>query len=204
VNAITVREGDELIEARMTNGSHQIMIANRSGRAIRFPEKAVRPMGRTASGVRGITLAGSNDVVIGMVTVGEEMAEDILVVSEKGYGKRSSIEDYRITNRGGKGVKTINITEKTGVLIALKAVSDIHDLMIVTVNGNVLRIPVSALRVMGRATQGVRLINLRESDSIASVAYVEVDDEEVEITEPIVPETGPETNGEEIGKEFED
>ena len=142
VNAITVREGDELIEARMTNGTHQIMIAIKSGRAIRFPEKAVRPMGRTASGVRGITLAGKEDVVIGMVTVGAEMAEDILVVSEKGYGKRSSIEDYRITNRGGKGVKTINITEKTGVLIALKAVSDIHDLMIVTVNGNVLRIPV--------------------------------------------------------------
>lgn len=204
VNAITVREGDELIEARMTNGTHQIMIAIKSGRAIRFPEKAVRPMGRTASGVRGITLAGKEDVVIGMVTVGAEMAEDILVVSEKGYGKRSSIEDYRITNRGGKGVKTINITEKTGVLIALKAVSDIHDLMIVTVNGNVLRIPVSALRVMGRATQGVRLINLRENDSIASVAYVEVDDEEVETPEVIAPESEADTNGEEIGKEFED
>jgi DNA gyrase subunit A len=204
VNAITVREGDELIEARMTNGTHQIMIANKSGRAIRFPEKAVRPMGRTASGVRGITLAGSEDVVIGMVTVGAEMAEDILVVSENGYGKRSSIEDYRITNRGGKGVKTINITEKTGVLIALKAVSDVHDLMIVTVNGNVLRIPVSALRVMGRATQGVRLINLRENDSIASVAYVEVDDEEMETPEVSAPESEADTNGEEIGKEFED
>jgi DNA gyrase subunit A len=199
VNAITVREGDELIEARMTNGSHQIMIANRSGRAIRFPEKAVRPMGRTASGVRGITLAGADDVVIGMVTVGSDMAEDILVVSEKGYGKRSSIEDYRITNRGGKGVKTINITEKTGILIALKAVSDIHDLMIVTVNGNILRIPVSALRVMGRATQGVRLINLRENDSIASVAYVQVDATEVEN----LPESASETIAEENGKEFD-
>jgi DNA gyrase subunit A len=120
-----------------------------------------------------------------MVTVGAEMAEDILVVSENGYGKRSSIEDYRITNRGGKGVKTINITEKTGVLIALKAVSDVHDLMIVTVNGNVFRIPVSALRVMGRATQGVRLINLSENDSIASVAYVQVDDEDGNSGKPL-------------------
>jgi len=179
VNAITVREGDELLEARLTNGNHQIMLAIRSGRAIRFPEKTVRPMGRTATGVRGIRLAGANDKVIGMVTVGEEM-EDILVVSENGYGKRSSIEDYRTTNRGGKGVKTINITEKTGRLIALKAVTDNYDLMIITEIGNILRIPVSALRVMGRATQGVRLINLKDNDSIASVAYVQVDDEDVD------------------------
>ncbi len=174
VYAITVREGDELLEARLTNGNHQIMLANRSGRAIRFHETAVRPMGRTASGVRGISLASQDDMVIGMVTVGESN-EDILVISENGYGKRSSIEDYRITNRGGKGVKTINITEKTGKLIALKAVTDTYDLMIVTENGTILRIPVSGLRVMGRATQGVRAINLRDNDSIASVAYVEIE-----------------------------
>jgi len=206
VNAITVRDGDELLEARMTNGSHQIMIALKSGRAIRFPEKGVRPMGRTASGVRGITLNGPDDVVIGMVTVGAEMAEDILVVSEKGYGKRSSCEDYRITNRGGKGVKTINITEKTGVLMALKAVSDAHDLMIVTVNGTILRIPVSALRVMGRATQGVRLINLRETDSIASVASVAIEQvsEVVEGQENTDIETGIQTTDEKNGREFDD
>ena len=179
VNAITVREGDELLEARMTNGSHEIMLAVRSGRAVRFPEKTVRPMGRTASGVRGITLSGTDDIVIGMITVLNE-SEDVLVVSENGYGKRSSIGDYRITNRGGKGVKTINVTEKTGKLIALKDVSDQYDLMIITQAGNILRIPVSSLRVMGRATQGVRLINLRENDSIASVAYVEVNEEDTE------------------------
>jgi DNA gyrase subunit A len=177
VNAITVREGDELLEARMTNGNHEIMLAVRSGRAVRFPEKTVRPMGRTASGVRGITLSGADDIVIGMITVLNE-SEDVLVVSENGYGKRSSIGDYRITNRGGKGVKTINVTDKTGKLIALKDVNDQNDLMIITQAGNVVRLPVSSLRVMGRATQGVRLINLRENDSIASVAYVEVNEED--------------------------
>ncbi len=177
VNAITVREGDELLEARMTNGQHEIMLAVRSGRAVRFPESTVRPMGRTASGVRGITLSGSDDMVIGMITVLNQ-SDDILVVSEKGYGKRSAIEDYRITNRGGKGVKTINVTEKTGKLIALKGVNDQYDLMIITQAGNVLRIPVSSLRVMGRATQGVRLINIRENDKIASVAYVEVNEDD--------------------------
>jgi DNA gyrase subunit A len=177
VNAITVREGDELLEARMTNGSHEIMLAVRSGRAVRFPEKTVRPMGRTASGVRGITLSGADDMVIGMITVLNE-SEDVLVVSENGYGKRSSISDYRITNRGGKGVKTINVTDKTGKLIALKDVNDQNDLMIITQAGNVVRQPVSSLRVMGRATQGVKLINIRENDSIASVAYVEVNEED--------------------------
>ena len=177
VNAITVREGDELLEARMTNGNHEIMLAVRSGRAVRFPEKTVRPMGRTASGVRGITMSGADDVVIGMITVLNE-TEDVLVVSEHGYGKRSSIADYRITNRGGKGVKTINVTEKTGKLIALKDVSDQNDLIIITQAGNVVRLPVSSLRVMGRATQGVRLINIRENDLIASVAYVEVNEED--------------------------
>jgi DNA gyrase subunit A len=183
VNAITVREGDELLEARMTNGKYEIMLASRSGRAVRFPEATVRPMGRTASGVRGITLAGADDMVIGMITVLNE-SEDVLVVSEKGFGKRSSIADYRITNRGGKGVKTINVTEKTGKLIALKDVSDQNDLIIITQGGNILRLPVNALRLMGRATQGVKLINLKEKDSIASVAYVEVNEEDdVDIAE---------------------
>ncbi|MDT8372982.1 MAG: DNA gyrase subunit A [Bacteroidales bacterium] len=177
VNAITVREGDELLEARLTNGQHEIMLAVRSGRAVRFPESTVRPMGRTASGVRGITLSGSDDMVVGMITVLNQ-SDDILVVSEKGYGKRSAIVDYRITNRGGKGVKTINVTEKTGKLIALKGVNDQYDLMIITQVGNVLRLPVSSLRVMGRATQGVRLINIRENDKIASVAYVEVNEDD--------------------------
>ena len=183
VNAITVREGDELLEARMTNGQHEIMLAVRSGRAVRFKESTVRPMGRTASGVRGITLTGNDDMVIGMITVLHE-SEDVLVVSENGYGKRSAIADYRITNRGGKGVKTINVTDKTGKLIALKDVSDQNDLMIITQAGNILRIPVSSLRVMGRATQGVRLINIKENDSIGSVAYVDVnEDDSVEETE---------------------
>jgi len=190
VNAITVREGDELLEARMTNGSHEIMLAVRSGRAVRFPEKTVRPMGRTASGVRGITLSGGDDMVIGMITVLNE-SQDVLVVSENGYGKRSAISDYRITNRGGKGVKTINITEKTGMLIALKDVTDQNDLMIITQAGNILRISVSTLRVMGRATQGVRLINLRENDSIASVAYVEVNEEDSEGDEEVMEATEP-------------
>jgi DNA gyrase subunit A len=202
VNAITVREGDELLEARMTNGNHHIMLAVKSGRAIRFPEASVRPMGRTASGVRGIKLANEKtDIVIGMITV-EHKEKDILVVAEKGYGKRSDIDEYRITNRGGKGVKTINITEKTGFLIALKDVTDNHDLMIITQFGNILRSPVSALRVMGRATQGVRLINLKENDIIASVACVLVneDNEDVDLGD----ENEKDLNPEENGKEFED
>jgi DNA gyrase subunit A len=201
VNAITVREGDELLEARMTNGKHQIMMAVRSGRAIRFPEAGVRPMGRTASGVRGIRLANDNDYVVGMITV-ENKEKDVLVVSEKGYGKRSDIDGYRVTNRGGKGVKTINITDKTGCLIALKDVTDNHDLMIITQYGNILRSPVSALRVMGRATQGVRLINLKEIDSIASVAIVLVNEDEETADKNYVVENV--QNQEEIGKEFED
>ncbi len=183
VNAITVRDGDELLEARLTNGKHFIMLAIKSGRAIRFPESSVRPMGRTASGVKGISFSTENDKVIGMITIPEE-SKDILVVSENGYGKRSSISDYRITNRGGKGVKTISITEKTGLLIALKDVNDKNDLMIITQGGNILRIPVTMLRVMGRATQGVRLINIKDNDSIASVACVESEEEEINIDMP--------------------
>jgi len=177
INAITVREGDQLLEAKMTNGNHEILLAVRSGRAIRFPEKKVRPMGRTASGVRGIVLSGEQDEVVGMICV-EDESENILVVSENGFGKRSKIEDYRITNRGGKGVKTINVTEKTGSLIAIKGVIDTDDLMIITKLGLTIRMPVADMRIMGRATQGVKLINLKKDDSIASVAYVEVNNDE--------------------------
>lgn len=201
VNAITVREGDELLEARLTNGNHEIMLAVKSGRAIRFPETKVRPMGRTASGVRGIRLANeTDDFVVGMITI-ENKEKDILVVSEKGYGKRSDIDGYRITNRGGKGVKTINITQKTGSLIALKDVTDKHDLMIITQYGNILRSPVSALRVMGRATQGVRLINLKENDIIASVACVLVNEEDENVDNNLNEENN--NSSEEIGKEFD-
>jgi DNA gyrase subunit A len=173
INAITIKEEDQLLEAKLTNGNNEIFLAVRSGRAIRFAEKTVRPMGRTASGVRGIVLSGEHDEVVGMVCI-ENESEDILVVSEKGFGKRSKVEDYRITNRGGKGVKTINITEKTGNLITLKGVIDTDDLMIITKLGFTIRMPVADMRIMGRATQGVKLINLKEGDSIASVAYVEV------------------------------
>ncbi|WP_372642409.1 DNA gyrase subunit A [Ancylomarina sp.] len=172
VNAITVREGDQLLEARLTNGNKEILIAARSGKAIRFSEDQVRAMGRTASGVRGITLRDEADEVVGMICV-ENADQDIMVVSENGYGKRSKVDDYRMTNRGGKGVKTINITEKTGELIALKSVCDNDDLMIINKSGITIRLAVADLRVMGRATQGVRLINLsKKDDSIAAVAKV--------------------------------
>lgn len=177
INAININEGDQLLEARLTNGSSEVLMALRSGRAIRFNESTVRPMGRTATGVRGITLGGKNDEVIGMICV-NSVEESILVVSEKGYGKRSDLEDYRVTNRGGKGVKTINVTEKTGSLIAIKNVTDTDDLMIINLSGIIIRMGVSDLRVMGRATQGVRLINLKEDDGIAAVAKVECELEE--------------------------
>ncbi|WP_421919377.1 DNA gyrase subunit A [Marinifilum sp.] len=180
VNAITVREGDQLLEAKLTNGKNEILIAVKSGKAIRFAENQVRSMGRTASGVRGITLKDLDDEVVGMICV-ENGDEDILVVSENGYGKRSKIDDYRITNRGGKGVKTISITEKTGELIAIKNVTDDDDLMIINKSGITIRLAVSDLRVMGRATQGVRLINLsKKSDSIAAVAKVNSSSEDEE------------------------
>ncbi|WP_294139582.1 DNA gyrase subunit A [uncultured Sanguibacteroides sp.] len=171
VNAITIKEGDQLLDAKLTNGENDIMIAVKSGKAIRFPEKKVRPMGRTASGVRGITLGGENDEVIGMICV-EPGKADVLVVSENGYGKRSDIEDYRITNRGGKGVKTINLTEKTGNLISLIDVTDDDNLMIINKSGLTIRLDISTLRIMGRNTQGVKLINLRNDDAIAAVAKV--------------------------------
>jgi DNA gyrase subunit A len=190
INAITINEGDQLLRAKLTTGNNEILMAVKSGRAIRFPESKVRAMGRNAAGVRGITLAGPDDEVVGMVCV-ENGNYDILVVSENGYGKRSSLEDYRITNRGGKGVKTLNVTGKTGKLIAIKEVSDEDDLMIINRSGITIRLGVSELRVMGRATQGVRLINLKENDVIASVARVEPvepDEEMGEDTEDADPE----------------
>ena len=192
INAITIREGDQLLEAKMTNGESQIMIAAKSGKCIRFEENKVRSMGRTASGVRGIRLRDVKDEVIGMICV-NDMQSSVLVVAENGYGKRSSIEEYRITNRGGKGVKTINITEKTGDLIALKNVTDEDDLMVINKSGITIRIGVDTLREMGRATQGVKIIRLREDDSIASVAKVSKfkDEEGVELDEegnPIISE----------------
>jgi len=171
INAITVREGDELLEAKLTTGSSQVILGLKSGKAIRFEESKTRPMGRSASGVRGVTLADENDEVIGMVAV-NNLEENILVVSEKGYGKRSELEDYRITNRGGKGVKTLTITEKTGNLVAIKSVTDADDLMIINRSGVAIRISVEDLRVMGRAAQGVKVINLRADDEIAAVAKV--------------------------------
>ncbi len=177
INAININEGDTLLAANLTSGSSEIVMALRSGRAIRFNESTVRPMGRTATGVRGITLAHDKDEVVGMISI-DDAETTVLVVSENGYGKRTDIDDYRVTNRGGKGVKTINITDKTGPLVAIKGVTDKDDLMIINRSGIIIRIALDTLRTMGRATQGVRLINLKEGDSIASVAQIERDEEE--------------------------
>jgi len=183
INAITIKDGDELLEAKLTTGESQVMLALKSGKAIRFEEAKTRPMGRNASGVRGIRLADEkNDEVIGMIAV-NDMESNILVVSENGFGKRSRLEDYRITNRGGKGVKTISITEKTGDLVAMKNVTDSDDLMIINKSGIAIRMAVEDLRVMGRATQGVKLINLKSNDSIAAVAKVMHDEDEVDDSE---------------------
>ena len=171
VNAITIKEGDQLIEAKLTSGDSEVLLAAKEGKAIRFNEKAVRPIGRTGAGVKGITIDG-DDEVVGMICVEKDRKEDILVVSEHGYGKRTDLDDYRITNRGGKGVKTLQITEKTGKLIAIKAVTDENDLMIINRSGLTIRIPVGDIRLAGRATQGVKVINLRGGDSIASVIEV--------------------------------
>jgi DNA gyrase subunit A len=181
INAITIREDDHLLSAKLTNGKNEVLMALRSGRAIRFNESKVRPMGRNAAGVRGITLSGPQDEVVGMICV-ENGDFDVLVVSENGYGKRSKLEDYRVTNRGGKGVKTINITPKTGQLISIDNVTDDNDLMIINRSGLIIRMAVKDLRVMGRATQGVRLINLRDDDAIAAVTKVAVEEDE----EPII------------------
>jgi DNA gyrase subunit A len=183
INAININEGDTLLAANLTSGSSEIVMALRSGRAIRFNESTVRPMGRTATGVRGITLAHATDEVVGMISI-DDAETTVLVVSENGYGKRTDIDDYRVTNRGGKGVKTINVTDKTGPLVAIKGVTDKDDLMIINRSGIIIRIALDNLRSMGRATQGVRLINLKEGDSIASVAQIEREEEvEVELDE---------------------
>ena len=201
VNAITLREDDGLIQVCMTNGNNEVLIANRNGRAIRFHESAVREMGRTAAGVRGMTLdEDPNDEVVGMICVKDKEKETVLVVSEQGYGKRTNIEDYRITNRGGKGVKTINITEKTGKLVALMNVTDENDLMIINKSGITIRMNVSDLSVIGRATQGVRLINLeKRNDEIASVCKVMSDTEEETAIEK-----GEKASGETVAEPYSD
>ena len=194
INAITIKEGDELLEAKLTTGTSQIFLGLKSGKAIRFEESKTRPMGRNASGVRGITLANDEDEVIGMVSV-HNFEDELLVVSENGYGKRSSIDDYRITNRGGKGVKTISITEKTGNLVAIKNVTDSDDLMIINKSGIAIRMSVEDLRVMGRATQGVKLINIKGNDSIAAVAKVMKDEDDLDEVDINNIEVTPEDNG---------
>ena len=194
VNAITIREGDQLIEAKLTTGNSEVLIAAKEGKAIRFNEEAVRPIGRTGAGVKGITIE-DDDEVIGMVCVEPDSKEDILVVSENGYGKRTDLDDYRITNRGGKGVKTLQITEKTGKLIAIKSVTDDNDLMIINRSGLTIRIPVSDIRVSGRAPQGVKGINLREGDSIASVIPVPKSDDE---EQPVVEQSGVEADATDV------
>jgi len=183
VNAILIREDDKVIEVRMTDGNSEIIIANRNGRAIRFNESTVRPMGRTSTGVRAMTLDNDGqDEVVGMICIQDPENETIMVVSEQGFGKRSEIEDYRITNRGGKGVKTMNVTDKTGKLVAIKTVTDDNDLMIINKSGITIRMHVADFRVMGRATQGVRLINLeKRNDEIGSVCKVNAEQEEEEI-----------------------
>ena len=193
VAAITIKDGDELLAAELTDGNSHIMIAVKSGKMVRFEESKTRPMGRTASGVRGITLKDETDEVIGMVSV-NDMESEILVVAENGYGKRSSIDEYRITNRGGKGVKTLNITEKTGKLISINSVTDADDLMIINKSGLTIRMAVEDLRVMGRATQGVKLINIKGSDSIAAVTKVMKDD----VAEVVLDEDGNVIEGEVI------
>ena len=193
INAIEIREGDRLIEAKLTSGSAEVMIATREGKAIRFNEATVREVGRTSIGVRGVSLEGDNEA-IGMICIEPESNEDVLVLSANGYGKRTNVEEYRVTNRGGKGVKTINITEKTGELVAIKAVTDDNDLMIINRSGITIRTSIEQIRLAGRATQGVRIINLREGDEIASVAVVPVTDEE-ELAEDAVVE-GAETTAE--------
>ena len=183
INAINVREGDQLMEVKLTNGRNEILLALKSGKAIRFPEEKVRPMGRTATGVRGIRLKDEKDGVVGMICI-EDPETEVLVISTRGYGKRSKLEDYRITNRGGKGVKTLNLTDKTGALISIKQVTDNDQLMIINRSGVLIRINVSDLRVMGRATQGVRVINLKKDDKIAAVAKVSLDHIENENNTP--------------------
>jgi DNA gyrase subunit A len=185
VIAIVIREGDQLLEAKITSGESEIMIAARGGKAIRFPENKVRPIGRVSAGVRGIELE-DNDEVVGMICIEPDQKKDVLVLSEHGYGKRTDLDEYRITNRGGKGVKTINITEKTGDLVSIQAVEDDNDLMIINKSGITIRTKVEQIRVAGRATQGVRIINLRDGDSIASVMAVPKSEDEEAVDNVVV------------------
>ncbi|PHR94624.1 MAG: DNA gyrase subunit A [Leeuwenhoekiella sp.] len=203
INAITIKDGDELLAAKLTTGDSQVMLAVKSGKAIRFEEEKTRPMGRNASGVRGITLVDDNDEVIGMVAVNDPES-NVLVVSENGYGKRSLVEDYRVTNRGGKGVKTISITEKTGSLVSINNVTDEDDLMIINKSGIAIRMEVSELRVMGRATQGVRLINLKNGDTIAAVTKVKKDEDDIEDEDGIVAEGDEKVENQNIEKPSSD
>ena len=194
VNAIIIREDDQLLQVELTDGDSEILMANRNGRAIRFHESKVREMGRVSTGVRGMTLDDNNDEVVGMICMNRDTDHNVMVVSENGYGKRSPLADYRITNRGGKGVKTINITEKTGSLVAIKSVTDENDLVIINKSGITLRINVADIRLAGRATQGVRLINLeKRNDTIASVCCVDSDPEEA-IDSEILADQEPDTD----------
>ena len=194
VNAITIREDDRVIGVCLTNGEDEIILANKNGRAIRFNESAIRTMGRTATGVRGMTLdEDGSDEVVGMVCINDKERETVMVVSDQGYGKRSLVEDYRITNRGGKGVKTLSITDKTGRVVAIKAVTEEDDLMIINKSGITIRLKLAEVRVMGRATQGVKLINLgKRNDTISSVCQVPTEEE----TEEVLPEAETEENAE--------
>ncbi len=202
--AVNIREDDQLLEACLTSGNDEVLMAVRSGKAVRFNEQTVRPMGRTATGVKAITLGSPDDEVIGMVCINDPQ-QTVLVVSEKGFGKRSDIDDYRITNRGAKGVKTLNITDKTGDLIAIKGVTDDEDLMIINKSGIVIRMAVSKLRVMGRATQGVKLIDLRGTDEIAAVTKVEHEDEPEEtVAEVVEPVETPTPDGTEAPESVEE
>lgn len=184
VNAIIIRDDDQLISVEMTDGNSEILMANRNGRAIRFPETTVREMGRVSTGVRGMTLDGGDDEVVGMICMKPSEGNTVMVVSENGYGKRSVLDDYRITNRGGKGVKTLNVTDKTGHLVAIKSVNDENDLVIINKSGITLRIKMADIRVQGRATQGVKIINLeKRNDTIASVCCVDSEREEEQLVE---------------------
>ena len=188
VNAIVIREGDQLIEAKLTSGKAEVMIASREGKAIRFNEEIVRPVGRTSMGVRGIALEDGNEA-IGMICIEPDSQQDVLVLSENGFGKRTDLDEYRVTNRGGKGVKTINITDKTGKLISIQAVTDQNDLMIINRSGLTIRTSVDQIRLAGRATQGVKIINLREGDSIASVMAVPKSEDAEEVAADAVVNT---------------
>ncbi|MFM9052475.1 MAG: DNA gyrase subunit A [Bacteroidota bacterium] len=198
INAINIEDGDQLLEARLTNGKNEIMLATRKGKLVRFDEETVRPMGRNSIGVKGVSLDGADDEVVGMVCVNDPLNESVLVVSEKGYGKRSEVDEYRKTNRGAKGVKTINITDKTGNLVAIKVVESDDDLMIITKSGLTIRMDMKEIRIMGRATQGVKVIRLDDDDEIASIAKVEVEDEQKDQT---VNEVNPEQNGTDLAED---